>query len=117
MQRIGFVIQEGFQMIGLAAQAAFEYSNRVAGKGVYEVRMLSENGGPVRSSLGVVVQTERLSGRAFDTLIIIGSEDASPKPTPGLLNFIRRGLKQSRRGAYICSGGFCLVTAGLPYEL
>jgi len=113
MQRIGFVIQEGFQMIGLAAQAAFEYSNRVAGKGVYEVRMLSENGGPVRSSLGVVVQTERLSGRAFDTLIIIGSEDASPKPTPGLLNFIRRGLNQSRRVTSICTGAFVLAEAGL----
>src|SRR5712672_537503 len=96
MQRIGFVIQEGFQMIGLAAQAAFEYSNRVAGKGVYEVRMLSENGGPVRSSLGVVVQTERLSGRAFDTL-----------------NFIRRGLKQSRRVTSICTGAFVLAEAGL----
>ncbi len=100
-------------MIGLAAQAAFEYSNRVAGKGVYEVRMLSENGGPVRSSLGVVVQTERLSGRAFDTLIIIGSEDASPKPTAGLLNFIRRGLKQSRRVTSICTGAFVLAEAGL----
>src|SRR5260370_42053107 len=113
MQRIGFVIQEGFQMIGLAAQAAFEYSNRVAGKGVYEVRMLSENGGPVRSSLGVAVQTERLSGRAFDTLIIVGTEDASPKPTPGLLNFIRRGLKQSRRVTSICTGAFILAEAGL----
>src|SRR5260221_8307692 len=74
--------------------------------------MLSENGGPVRSSLGVVVQTERLSGRAFDTLIIIGSEDASPKPTAGLLNFIRRGLKQSRRVTSICTGAFVLAEAG-----
>jgi transcriptional regulator GlxA family with amidase domain len=113
MQRIGFVIQEGFQMIGLAAQAAFEYSNRVAGKGVYDVRMLSENGGPVRSSLGIAVQTERLSGRAFDTLIIIGTENASPKPTPGLLNFIRRGSKRSRRVASICTGAFILAETGL----
>jgi len=97
MQRIGFVIQEGFQMIGLAAQARLNYSNRVAGKGVYEVRMLSENGGPVRSSLGVVVQTERLSGRALTRSIIIGSEDASPRPTAGLLNFIRRGLSSQGR--------------------
>src|SRR3977135_3603818 len=77
MQRIGFVIPEGFQMIGLAAHAVFEYSNRVAGKGVYEVRVLSEKGGAVRSSLGIALQAERLSGRAFDTLIVIGTEDAS----------------------------------------
>ena len=113
MQRIGFVIPEGFQMIGLAAQAVFEYSNRVAGKGVYEVRVLSEKGGAVRSSLGIALQAERLSGRAFDTLIVIGTEDASAVTTPGVLNFIRRGLKQSRRVASICTGAFTLGEAGL----
>ena len=92
MQRIGFVIPEGFQIIGLAAQAVFEFSNRVAGKNVYEVRMLSEKGGTVRSSLGVALQTDRFSRRAFDTLIIIGNEDAPATTTPGLLNFIRREI-------------------------
>jgi transcriptional regulator GlxA family with amidase domain len=113
MQRIGFVIQEGFQMIGLAAQAVFEYSNRVAGKAVYEIRVLSEHGGVVRSSLGMALQTERFSGRAFDTLIFIGTEDAAPNVTPGLRKFIRRGLKTSRRVTSICTGAFILAEAGL----
>jgi len=113
MQRIGFVVPEGFQIIGLAAQAVFEYSNLVAGRGVYEVRMLSENGGPVCSSLGIALQTERLSSRAFDTLIIIGTADASAVTSTGLLNFIRRGLRQSRRMASICTGAFILGEAGL----
>src|ERR1700736_1225663 len=94
MQRIGFVVPEGFQMIGLAAQAVFEFANLVAGKPVYEIRMLSENGGLVRSSLGIALQTERFSGRVFDTLIINGTENGSPNTTPGLLDFIRRGLKK-----------------------
>src|ERR1700676_1682500 len=81
MQRIGFVVPEGFQMIGLAAQAVFEFANRDAGKPVYEVRVLSENGGPARSSLGIALQTERFSGRAFDTLIINGTQDGSPNTT------------------------------------
>jgi transcriptional regulator GlxA family with amidase domain len=113
MQRIGFVVPEGFQMIGLAAQTVFEFANLVAGKPVYEVRVLSENGGLVRSSLGIALQTERFSGRAFDTLIINGTEDGSPKTTPGLLNFIRRGLKNSRRVTSICTGAFILAEAGL----
>ena len=113
MQRIGFVIQEGFQMIGLAAQAVFEYSNRVAGKAVYEIQVLSEHGGVVRSSLGMALQTERFSGRAFDTLIFIGTEDAAPNVTPGLRKFIRRGLNLSRRVTSICTGAFILAEAGL----
>jgi transcriptional regulator GlxA family with amidase domain len=113
MQRIGFILPDGFQMIGLAAQAVFEYSNRTAGKGVYDVRVLSEKGGGVRSSLGVVLQTERLGSKVFDTLIVVGTEDASENATPGVLRFIRRGLKQSRRVASICTGAFILGEAGL----
>lgn len=113
MQRIGYVVSDGFQMMALATQAVFEYSNRVAGKQVYEMRVLSENGGLVHSSLGVALQTERFSARAFDTLIVIGTEEASPNATAGLLNFIRRGLKLSRRVTSICTGAFALAQAGL----
>jgi len=113
MQRIGFVVAEGFQMMALATQAVFEYSNRVAGKTVYEMRVLSENGGLVHSSLGIALQTERFSARAFDTLIVIGTEEVSPNATPALLNFIRRGSKLSRRVTSICTGAFVLAQAGL----
>jgi transcriptional regulator GlxA family with amidase domain len=113
MQRIGYVVSEGFQIMALATQAVFEYSNRVAGKEVYEMRVLSENGGLVHSSLGVALQTERFSARAFDTLIVIGTEEASPNATPGLLKFMRRGLKLSRRVTSICTGAFALAQAGL----
>jgi transcriptional regulator GlxA family with amidase domain len=113
MQRIGFVVGERFQVLGLAAQAVFEYSNRVAGRAVYEIRVLSEKGGPVHSSVGMALQTERFSNRVFDTLIVIGTEDAPPVTTPGLLNFLRRGLATSRRVTAICTGAFILAEAGL----
>jgi transcriptional regulator GlxA family with amidase domain len=62
MQRIGFVVGERFQVLGLAAQAVFEYSNRVAGKAVYEIRVLSEKGGPVHSSrVASVLRTDFLA--------------------------------------------------------
>src|SRR5258708_33780646 len=113
MQRIGFVVPEGFQIIGLAAQTVFEFANLVSGKPVYEIRVLAENGGLVHSSLGLGLQTERFSGRAFDPLIINGTEDGSPNTAPGLLDFIRRGLKKSRRVTSICTGAFILAEAGL----
>jgi transcriptional regulator GlxA family with amidase domain len=113
MQRIGFVVTEGFQMLGLAAQTVFEYSNKSVGKEVYEVRFLSEKGGRVRSSSKAALQTERFSARHFDTLIFNGTNDATPPITAGLLRFARRGLKKSRRVASICTGAFVLAEAGL----
>jgi transcriptional regulator GlxA family with amidase domain len=113
MQRIGFIVTQGFQMLGLAAQTVFEYANVSAGKGVYEVRLLSEKGHPVRSSIGMVLQTERFSDMRFDTVIFNGTNDATPPITSGLLNFARRGLKSSRRVASICTGAFVLAEAGV----
>jgi transcriptional regulator GlxA family with amidase domain len=113
VQRIGFVIPEGFQMLGLAPQTVFEYANMSAGRAVYDVRVLSEKGRPVRSTIGVAIQTERFSYTRFDTLIFGGTNGAAPRLTPGLLNFARRGLKTSRRVAAICTGAFILAEAGL----
>jgi transcriptional regulator GlxA family with amidase domain len=113
MQRIGFIVPDGFQMLGLAAQTVFEFANRSAARAVYEVRVLSEKGRPVRSSMGFALQTERFSGMRFDTLVFNGTNEARPPLTPGLLNFARRGLKMSRRVASICTGAFILAEAGL----
>jgi transcriptional regulator GlxA family with amidase domain len=113
MQRIGFIVPEGFEMLGLAPQTVFELANVSAGKAVYEVRVLSEKGRPVRSSMGMALQTERFSRMRFDTLMFNGTNDATPPITPGLLNFARRGLQSSRRVASICTGAFILAHAGL----
>jgi transcriptional regulator GlxA family with amidase domain len=113
MQRIGFVVSEGFQIVGIAAQAVFEFANRGAAEAPYELHMLSEHGGLVRSSLGIAIETERFSRQAFDTLIVLGTEDATPNSTPGLLKFVRRGLKESRRLTSICTGAFILAEAGV----
>jgi len=75
--------------------------------------MLSENGGPVRSSLGVVVQTERLSGRAFDTLIIIGSEDASTQAPRLGCSISFDVIKAVKAVTSICTGAICPCRGGL----
>lgn len=113
MQRIGFIIPEGFQMLALAPQTVFEYANMSAGKTIYDVRVLSEKGRLLRSTLGIALQTERFSGLRFDTLIFGGTNEATPRLTPGLLNFARRALKNSRRVASMCTGAFVLAEAGL----
>ena len=70
MQRIGFVVSPGFQVLSCAASSAFEFANREMGEPVYEVHLLSETGGPVRTSMGISVVTEQFDDTNFDTLIV-----------------------------------------------
>ncbi|EJF72478.1 GlxA family transcriptional regulator [Pseudomonas sp. D8002] len=111
MQRIGFITFSGFGVMSFSALSVFESANNALGKTHYDVRLISEHGGPVRSSLGVVVQTEAFGKTAFDTVIIGGGNDR--EFTPGLLDYLRQAARNSRRLAATCSGTFFLAQAGL----
>ena len=86
VQRIGFVASPGFQVLSFATSSAFEYANREMGEPVYDVRLLSETGGPVRTSMGIGVATEPFNDANFDTLIVCrGAEPATPR----VIEFLR----------------------------
>lgn len=112
MQRIGYAVFPGFQVMSFAALSVFEFANIVAKEDIYEVRVLSENGGWVKSSTGLAVETEALRSPRFDTLIVGGGVDIQPVP-PGLVRFVRKALKSSRRVASICTGASVLAEAGV----
>ena len=112
MQQIGFVVFPGFQVMGFAAITVFEVTNLVLEKPAYKVTLLSETGGLVPSSAGFGVQTEAFSERRFDTLMVGAGTEIEPM-TPGLLAFVRRAIKTSRRLAAPCTGAFVLAEAGL----
>ena len=112
MQRVGFVVFPGFQVMNFAALSAFEMANETAGRPVYEIHVLSEAGGPVCSSVGMMVASEPFGETAFDTLIVGGSLGTMSGP-PGLHHLLREALTTSRRVASICTGGFVLAEAGL----
>jgi transcriptional regulator GlxA family with amidase domain len=112
MQRIGFIILPGFQVMSFAAIAVFEFANREIGEPVYDVHLLSETGGLIRSSIGVSVATEAFDDRNFDTLMVGGSAAAGAL-TPGVIKFLRHALERSRRIASTCTGAFILAEAGL----
>jgi transcriptional regulator GlxA family with amidase domain len=113
MQRIGFVVFDGFQSMSFAALSVFEYANVMLGKPVYEMHFISEHGGPVRSSTGMVVDSTRFDQTAYDTVIVGGGASIIEHSPAGLLAFIREASKTSRRVASICTGTFILAEAGL----
>ncbi|NWA28207.1 GlxA family transcriptional regulator [Pseudomonas gingeri] len=111
MLRIGFITFPGFGVMSFSAISVFETANTVVGKQHYDVRLLSEQGGLVRSSIGVQVQTEVFGADTFDTVIIGGG--ANRPFTPDLLAYLREAAVSSRRLAATCSGTFFLAEAGL----
>jgi transcriptional regulator GlxA family with amidase domain len=112
MQRIGFIVSAGFQVMDFAAISVFEFANLTVGEVLYDVHLLSEAGGMVRSSVGVAVETKAFDGAAFDTLVVFGDTAIKPS-TAGLLAFLHKASATSRRVSSICTGAFILAEAGL----
>jgi transcriptional regulator GlxA family with amidase domain len=112
MQRVGFLVLPGFQLLSLAALSVFELANKEIEEPVYDVGLLSETGGSIRSSIGVSVATAPFDDTNIDTLIVGGSAVAGSL-TPAVIEFLRRALGRYRRVAATCTGAFVLAEAGL----
>ena len=113
-RRLAFVVFADFQILDVAGPlAAFEVASLI-GDGAYELHLLSEAGGMVRSSCGAALATEPLDARAYDTVIVAGGQGTRALPElEGLTAWVRRHAATARRTASVCSGAFVLAQAGL----
>src|SRR5260221_10458568 len=112
MKPRGLMVLPVFKMRSVAALSVFDQANKEWGEPVYDVRLLSEPGGYIRSSVGISVATEPFDDTNFDTLMVGGSAMAG-SITPGVIKFLRHALQRSRRVASTCTGAFVLAEAGL----
>lgn len=112
MKKIGLVVFPGFQALDLSALTPFELANTQLPKPVYELSVLSENGGMVGTTAGMAVESRPLGAGAIDTLLIGGSTSI-PSASPGLLKKLRTVAPQTRRMGSICTGAFILAETGL----
>jgi transcriptional regulator GlxA family with amidase domain len=112
MQRVGFVVFPGFQVMSFGLISVFEVANTVAGRTVYEIRLLSEQGGPVCASSGIAVETAPFEETPYDTLVVGGGTEIEPA-TPGMIRFVQQAFGRCRRIAGPCTGAFILAEAGI----
>jgi transcriptional regulator GlxA family with amidase domain len=112
MRHVGVVVFPGFQILDMVAVSVFELANLEARQPEYEVEVISEHGGMVRSSSGVEIATRPFGDPAYDTVIVTGAMQVAPS-SPGLLAFLNDTLTASRRTASICTGAFVLAEAGI----
>ena len=111
MHSIGLLVYPNFQALGLSVATVFEYANLLHGKPFYAFTPVSEDGGAVMCSQGFSINTERLKGRRFDTLIVTGDNECR-LPPKSLLAFVAKAPARSRRVASVCTGSFVLAAAG-----
>ncbi len=119
MRRVGLIVPHGFQLLSLAPMTAFEMTGFGLAKPppvdlYYDLHLLSEHGGPIRSSCGLTVETQAFGDPAFDTIIVgaITAFEMAPS-NANLIAFVQRAARASRRTASFCNGAFVLAEAGL----
>jgi transcriptional regulator GlxA family with amidase domain len=115
MQRIGFLLVPDFQVMVFQALSVFELANRTSPTATYDIRLISEDGGAVRSSIGYSVLTDAFGDMSFDT-VIMGGAITVGAASPTVLSFLSRSMSTSRRVASMCTGAFYLAQAGLLNE-
>jgi transcriptional regulator GlxA family with amidase domain len=112
MRAIAFVVYPGYSVMALSTVTAFEVANSMAPEPPYDLHFLSETGGKIRTSVGMMLDTEPFTDMPFDTLVVGGATVPEPS-TPGMIAFIKNAPKRHRRIAAVCTGAFVLAEAGL----
>lgn len=116
MRDIAFLIFPGFQILDLTGPlAAFELAKGVGVPDPYRCFVVSQSGGPVRSSSGLEVTASKIRSKPYDTLTVVGADLLSrPYDLPDISDHLARAAaKGTRRVASVCTGAFFLAEAGL----
>ena len=112
MRDIAVLVYPGYSLMALAIVPGFEVANSMVDPEPYDLHYVSEKGGLIKTSAGLMLQTEMFTDKPFDTLVVGGATVPAPS-TPGLIEFMRNAPKRHRRIAAVCTGAFVLAEAGL----
>lgn len=112
MVSVGILLFPGFQVLSLSTSSVFEFANLVVGRPFYRVDLLSEQGGPIKSSMGFAIDSLAFGQQAYDTIVVLGDNELL-EPTPGMVAYLQESLTASRRVTSTCTGSFHLASAGL----
>jgi transcriptional regulator GlxA family with amidase domain len=106
---------DGCQLLDVTGPAAvFGAANETAGEAVYDLQVVSADGGPVAASCGVALQSRRIAGQP-DTLLVAGGSRGLRKAMAheGTRRWLQRVAPRTRRYGSVCTGAFVLAAAGL----
>jgi transcriptional regulator GlxA family with amidase domain len=115
LHRVVIVAYEGCQLLDVTGPAAvFGAANEGRSHQVYDVTIVSPDGGAVVTNCGVALQSRRIGGQP-DTLLVAGGSRGLKAATmrPDLRRWLRKVAPKTRRYGSVCTGAFVLAAAGL----
>lgn len=113
--RIALLAYEGCQLLDVTGPAAvFGAANEGREHPVYEVEIVSPDGGPVTSNCGVALMSSRM-GKRYDTLLVAGGSRGlkAVMARDDVRRWLLRVAPRTRRFGSVCTGAFVLAAAGL----
>ena len=116
MTRVGFYLVPEFPMIALAcAMDPLRIANRLSGRTLYEWRVISRDGGPVRASNGVALAADAGIADPADCAIVLACAGlhAEKFRDRAVFAWLRRLHRQAIRLGAISTGTYLLARGGL----
>ncbi|MZG16859.1 helix-turn-helix domain-containing protein [Streptomyces sp. SID5914] len=113
--RVGVLVFDGMKLLDLSGPAeVFSEANRFGAD--YRLSIVSADGSPVSSSIGMRVpaDTDAQAAAAYDTLVVVGGDALPDSPVDPALGAAAKALAlRAGRVASVCTGAFVLGAAGL----
>lgn len=115
-RKIHMFVFDRFEMLdAIGPLEAFSNAEMIAGN-IYEVELVSRDGGPVRSTSGLTTDTTAMSKVAVrpDTFLVSGGTGVDKAATcPETIRHIRESMQACRRSGSVCTGAFLTAETGL----
>lgn len=113
--RVAILAYEGCQLLDVTGPAAvFGAANSSRDGSVYEVAILSPDGGAVVSNCGVALYSRKIGGRP-DTLLVAGGSHGlkAAMERDDVRRWLCKAAPKAHRFGSVCTGAFVLAAAGL----
>jgi transcriptional regulator GlxA family with amidase domain len=115
-ERFVFLLLENFTLIAFAgAIEPLRLANRMAGRTLYQWQVVSETGGPVTASNGVVLQAEAGLGEIprGAAIVVVGGVQVKQAISRPVLTWLRRQARKGLAIGAVCTGAQVIAEAGL----
>ena len=113
--RVSILAYEGCQLLDVTGPAAvFGAANEASARPVYDLRIVSPDGGAVASNAGVAIESRRIGGQP-DTLLVAGGSLGlrTVMARQDVRRWLCKAAPRAQRYGSVCTGAFVLAAAGL----